>query len=51
MTQEEKQKECDRICGPVFSKQGREQGLHSSAPEMCPFLKDKWMNTNRRPQG
>jgi hypothetical protein len=49
MTPEEKKKECDRICGSVFSEQGRKQGLHSSAPERCPFLKDNWLSPKRRP--
>jgi hypothetical protein len=47
MTQEEKEKECQRICGPVYSK---ESGFHCSAPERCPILDDQWKNPKRRPQ-
>ena len=41
MTPEDKQKECERICGPLYSK---DSGLHSSAPVMCPVLEDLWKN-------
>jgi hypothetical protein len=47
MTDAEKKVECERICGPRYSK---ESGLHSSAPEMCPILLDLWKNPKRRPQ-
>ena len=42
MTPEEKQKECERICRPHYSK---ESGLHSSAPIMCPIQNDLWKNS------
>ena len=48
MTPEEKQKECDRICGTKYSK---ESGLHSCAPELCPIQEDLWKNPKRRPHG
>jgi len=49
MTQQEKQSECDRICGPYYSETSRkEQGLHSSAPEMCPILEDMWKKPKRK---
>ena len=48
MTDAEKQKECERICGPKYSKGS---GLHSSAPERCPILEDLWKNPKRNGQG
>ena len=48
MTEQEKQRECERICGPKFQKGS---GLHSSAPEMCPILADIWKSTKRPQQG
>ncbi len=45
MTPEDKQKECDRICRPHYSK---ESGLHSCAPEMCPILLDLWKHPKRK---
>ena len=47
MTDEQKQRECDRICGPVYSK---ESGLHVCAPVLCPIQEDLWKNPKRRPQ-
>lgn len=37
MTDEEKQKECSRICGDAGKR-----GAHSCAPELCPILEDEW---------
>ena len=49
MTQQEKQAECDRICGPYYSEKSRkEQGLHSSAPVMCPILEDMWKSPKKK---
>ena len=48
MTDAEKQTECEKICGPFYSK---ESGMHSSAPIRCPILDDQWKNPKRKVQG
>jgi hypothetical protein len=45
MTPEEKQKECERICGEAGKR-----GMHRIAPVICPIKQDEWLNTKRRPQ-
>jgi hypothetical protein len=45
MTPQDKQKECERICRPHYSK---ESGLHSIAPVMCPIQADLWKNPKRK---
>lgn len=42
MTPEEKKKECERICRPLFSK---ESGFHSAS---CPIQQDIWKNPKRK---
>jgi hypothetical protein len=42
MTAEEKQSECNRICGEAGKR-----GVHSSAPERCPILNDEWLNPKK----
>lgn len=44
MTDEQKQKECERICG-----ESAKRCIHVMAPELCPILKDEWMRTKRKP--
>jgi hypothetical protein len=45
MTNEDKQKECDRICGD-----DGKHGMHSIAPELCPIKEDEWKNPKRKPE-
>lgn len=45
MTQEEKQAECLRICGPDVKPD-----THSIAPQMCPILEDYWKNPKLKPK-
>ena len=42
LTDEEKQKECERICRPLFSK---ESGMHRG---ICPIQQDMWKNPKRK---
>jgi hypothetical protein len=42
MTDQEKKKECERICG-----EAAERGIHKIAPELCPIKKDEWLSTKR----
>jgi hypothetical protein len=43
MTDTEKKKECERICG-----ESAKRGVHSSAPEICPILRDQWFGVTRK---
>lgn len=45
MTPEEKQSECERICGDAGKR-----GMHSIAPELCPIKEDEWKNPKRKPE-
>ena len=45
MTQAEKEKECERICGDAGKRD-----MHRIAPEMCPIEKDRWLKPKPRPQ-
>jgi hypothetical protein len=42
LTDEDKQKECERICRPLFSK---DSGLHSAS---CPIQQDMWKHPKRK---
>lgn len=43
MTDQEKQKECERICGDAGKR-----GMHRMAPELCPILWDEWRGVTRK---
>jgi hypothetical protein len=43
MTQQEKQSECERICG-----ESGKRGMHQIAPVMCPIKEDEWKNPKRK---
>jgi len=45
LTDEEKQKECERICGKHDPKYGI---IHRTAPEMCPIKMDEWKHPKRK---
>lgn len=46
MTEADKKAICEKLCGPIYSK---DSGLHVAAPEPCPYLIDQWKNPKRRP--
>jgi hypothetical protein len=43
MTQQEKQAECERICG-----ESGKHGMHRIAPVICPIKEDEWKNPKRK---
>jgi hypothetical protein len=43
VTDTEKQRECERICGDAGKR-----GMHSAAPERCPILDQQWKNPPRK---
>jgi hypothetical protein len=45
LTDEEKKKECERICGDSGKR-----GVHRTAPVMCPILEEQWKNPKKPPQ-
>ena len=45
MTEQEKQNECERICGEAGVRD-----MHRCAPEMCPILLDQWRNPKLKPK-
>ena len=47
MNPQDKKAACERICGPHYSK---DSGLHSIAPERCPFADEIWKNPKRKAQ-
>jgi len=54
MTPEEKQAECNRICGPHYSEEARKRGFHTQksldldAPDTCPIMRDLMHKPKRR---
>lgn len=43
LTPQEKQKECERICG-----ESGKRGFHRIAPVMCPLKEDEWKSPKRK---
>ena len=39
LTDEQKRAACERICG-----ESAKRGVHSIAPELCPYEEERWKN-------
>jgi hypothetical protein len=44
LTDEEKKKECERICGDSGKR-----GIHRTAPVLCPVQEELWKNPKKPP--